>query len=149
MSKLGSIYVININKRRKDIFPVIYKNNEYIYCKVHGSNQLREFKVHDVREYEMFKAKYECGDIAHSHDYVVYVPTHVKTYFEWIKTRTPLERKIDKLKEHLEDYDEDIQRHCERIEMLKKLIARTQEYKEKTMRELEALLQKLESQDES
>lgn len=124
MSKLGKVYVINIKGRRKEIHPVVYMNQDYIYCKTYGTSMLDWYRRDNVLSYEQFKESYEQEKIDNSRTYIVYVPASVKTFFEWITEQHPIEIEIEKLQKTLSQYDnhircleDDIKRYTTSIEI--------------------------------
>ena len=109
MSKLGKVYVICINREKKDIYPVVYANKEFLYCKQYGTCNLNCYSNPDyprshTMHYADFKEAYERGEIDKARTYSVYVPAHIKTFFEWIKAKTPLEKEIERVEMNIKEY---------------------------------------------
>lgn len=139
MSNLGKVYILNIDSKRKEIYPVVYMNKELLYCKAHGSNRLKEFnnpetypanQYHYIYTYQKFKEMYAAGDVDNSCTYVVYVPGSVKTFFEWIKEKSPIEKEIEGCIARLSQYrlqatccERNIKRYTESLQSLQSLIS--------------------------
>lgn len=110
MSNLGKVYELDIAKKVKNSYPVVYENKTRIYCKKHGTDELVYYYKPNsninphrtVIDYSVFKARYEEGSIKESSVYYVYIPSHVKTFFEWIKEKTPLEKELMMMKMDLD-----------------------------------------------
>lgn len=124
MSKLGKVYEINIKFKDKRIYPVVYMNKSYLYCKQYGCDELHvyvnpEYTASAYRRpmnYDEFKRMYEAGEIKDTQTYLVYVPAHIKTFFEWIKEKTPLELEIEKVKKGIDILDKRIKDLLDSIE---------------------------------
>ena len=121
MSKLGKVYVIGVDRMLKDVYPVVYMNKDLIYCKQHGSPHLRcfctpEYNESETWEYQAFKEAYEAGQIDPYRLYNVYVPGGMKTFFDWIKERSPLEKEIEGLKMSISSYENSYKVHKHRMD---------------------------------
>lgn len=72
MSELGKIFELDYNSGRKVIYPVVYENNSYYYCKVYGSDDLRTFGKYGIisfKEYEEHKIEF-CEEKRYIHVYM-------------------------------------------------------------------------------
>lgn len=152
MSQLGSVYVICIDKRQKDKYPVVYMNQDYLYCKVHGSSDLRRFEVpgraFNTFNYEEFRQMYDDGRIECDAYYRVYVPVAVKTFFEWIQERSPLEKEIERVQKVISQYRNQVHNYEVSIVRRQAEIKRVNSLIDTEMKNLEILQKKLNKMDE-
>lgn len=110
MSNLGKVYELDIAKKVKNSYPVVYENKTRIYCKKHGTDDLVYYykpnsdinPYRTVIDYALFMSRYKEGSIKESSVYYVYVPVHIKTFFEWIKEKTPLEKELMMMRMNLD-----------------------------------------------
>lgn len=110
MSKLGKIFVVRYRtgEYSKEVYPVVYENQERYVCKVPGCHEIREF-IKDNSRYgvisvEEFYREVQMG-LNPSHAYKVFVSNQDKINFEKYRTVSPNEINLKKLEAKL-DYDE-------------------------------------------
>ena len=118
MSKLGWICQINFDEKgnaTKDIFPIVYENKSYWYYKHYGSDMLSYAVKPDARRtgsfwnevipYSKFRADYSIMPRPKNKSYIIYVAPDETKDFTWIKTRSPIEIKIEKLQLDIITYE--------------------------------------------
>lgn len=144
MSKLGKIFVIRYREGAysKEVYPVVYKNQERYVCKVPGSYTIKEFVKGNsyfcVMSVEEFYREVQKG-LNSSHAYTVFVGNDDHIDFEKYRTVSTNEIKLKKLESKL-IYDRG------RIEIWKKDIQDAQariEKKEEDTVELEKKIEEL------
>lgn len=144
MSKLGWICSIRFDDKgevSKDIFPIVYENKTYWWCKHYGSDMITFYVKPDstyqdpyigkVLTYTEFFNLYKNSPRPVNKSYIVYVSRREQKDFSWIKTRTPAERKLEKVLADIERYDRQLNayvrqrdntaREIEKLELLLKL----------------------------
>lgn len=118
MSKLGWICSIRFDDKgeaSKDIFPIVYENKTYWWCKHYGSDMITFYVKPDaayqdpyigkVQTYTEFFNFYQRSSHPKNRSYLVYVAGNEQKDFSWIKTRTPAGRKLEKVLADIERYD--------------------------------------------
>lgn len=110
MSKLGKIFIVRYRagEYSKEVYPIVYENQERYVCKVPGCHEIREF-IKDNSRYgvitvEEFYREVQMG-LNPSHAYKVFVSNQDKIDFEKYRTVSPNEIDLKKLEAKL-DYDE-------------------------------------------
>lgn len=110
MSKLGKIFIVRYRtgEYSKEVYPVVYENQERYVCKVPGCHEIREF-IKDNSRYgvitvEEFYREVQMG-LNPLRDYKVFVSNQDKIDFEKYRTVSPNEINLKKLEAKL-DYDE-------------------------------------------
>lgn len=123
MSKLGKIFIVRYRtgEYSKEVYPIVYENQERYVCKVPGCYEIREF-IKDNSRYgvitvEEFYREVQMG-LNPLRDYKVFVSNQDKIDFEKYRTASPNEINLKKLEAKL-DYDE------KRIEIWKNEIENT------------------------
>lgn len=108
MSNLGTVYVIKISENTKELFPVVYENKSFFYCKKKGSDYLTHFNkpgtrspLVDTMTHDAFNDLYTSGSIQPHMMYSVYVPPHVKEYFEWLTDLSSQYGEVSRLEQEL------------------------------------------------
>lgn len=110
MSKFGTVYEINLKTRMKNLYPVVYENEKYYVCKVHGCHDIKSiFKSnsgHDANwsaiTYETFKKFYEDGKYANWNNRIfVFVKTGEPACFEPFMEMAPEEHRLEILEKNL------------------------------------------------
>jgi hypothetical protein len=110
MSKLGKIFIVKYRagEYSKEVYPVVYENQERYVCKVPGCHEIREFLKDNSRygviTVEEFYREVQMG-LNPSHAYKVFVSNQDKIDFEKYRTVSPNEINLKKLEAKL-DYDE-------------------------------------------
>lgn len=110
MSKLGKIFIVKYRtgEYSKEVYPVVYENQERYVCKVPGCHEIREFLKDNSRygviTVEEFYREVQMG-LNPSHAYKVFVGNQDKIDFEKYRTASPNEINLKKLQAKL-DYDE-------------------------------------------
>ena len=110
MSKLGKIFIVRYRtgEYSKEVYPIVYENQERYVCKVPGCHEIREF-IKDNSRYgvisvQEFYREVQMG-LNPSHAYKVFVSNQDKIDFEKYRTVSPNEINLKKLEAKL-DYDE-------------------------------------------
>lgn len=110
MSKLGKIFIVRYRtgEYSKEVYPIVYENQERYVCKVPGCHEIREF-IKDNSRYgvitvEEFYREVQMG-LNPLRDYKVFVSNQDKIDFEKYRTVSPNEINLKKLEAKL-DYDE-------------------------------------------
>lgn len=103
MPNLGTVYELNLKKKTKLFYPVVYKNDKHYVCKVpESSNVVVFYKSCDGPEninvipYSVFKKKYEEGKyIERTNRILVFVQKSEPKLFESLMKTTPEEKRLD------------------------------------------------------
>lgn len=109
MPNLGTVYELNLKKKTKLFYPVVYKNDKRYVCKVPESfdvvvfhkartdgNPYYEEEDINVIPYSFFKEKYEKGKyIERSNRILVFVQKGEPKLFESLMKTTPEEKRLD------------------------------------------------------
>ena len=110
MSKLVKIFIVRYRtgEYSKEVYPIVYENQERYVCKVPGCYEIREF-IKDNSRYgvitvEEFYREVQMG-LNPLRDYKVFVSNQDKIDFEKYRTASPNEINLKKLEAKL-DYDE-------------------------------------------
>lgn len=110
MSKFGKIFIVRYRtgEYSKEVYPIVYENQERYVCKVPGCYEIREF-IKDNSRYgvisvQEFYREVQMG-LNPSHAYKVLVRNQDKIDFEKYRTVSPNEINLKKLEAKL-DYDE-------------------------------------------
>ena len=110
MSKLGKIFIVKYRagEYSKEVYPIVYENQERYVCKVPGCHEIREF-IKDNSRYgvitvEEFYREVQMG-LNPSHTYKVFVSNKDKIDFEKYRTVSSNEINLKKLETKL-NYDE-------------------------------------------
>lgn len=107
MSKFGKIFIVRYSTDgySKEVYPIVYENQERYVCKVPGCYEIREFiKGRGVITVEEFYREVQMG-LNPSHAYKVFVSNQDKIDFEKYRTVSLNEINLKKLKTQL-NYDE-------------------------------------------
>lgn len=110
MSKLGKIFVVRYraNEYSKEVYPIVYENQERYVCKIPGCYEIREFikgnSFGGVISIKEFYQEVQMG-LNPSRAYKVFVGNQDKIDFEKYRTVSPNEVNLKKLEAKL-DYDE-------------------------------------------
>lgn len=118
MSKLGWICSIRFDDKgevSKDIFPIVYENKTYWWCKHYGSDMITFYVKPDsayqdpytgkVLTYTEFFNLYKNSPHPTNKSYIVYVSRREQKDFSWIKTRIPAKRRLDRVFADIERYN--------------------------------------------
>ena len=108
MPNLGTVYELNLKKKTKLFYPVVFKNDKYYVCKVPESSDVVVFHKArtdglyyteediNVIPYSFFKEKYEKGKyIERSNRILVFVQKGEPKLFESLMKTTPEEKRLD------------------------------------------------------
>ena len=110
MSNIGTVYEINLKTRMKNLYPVVYENEKYYVCKVHGCHDIKTFLKSSFWEnaswsaitYETFKKFYEDDKYANWHNRIfVFVKTGEPACFEPFMEMTAEEHRLEILERNL------------------------------------------------
>lgn len=107
MSKFGKIFIVRYSTDgySKEVYPIVYENQERYVCKVPGCYEIREFiKGREVITVEEFYREVQIG-LNPSHTYKVFVSNQDKIDFEKYRTVSLNEINLKKLESKL-NYDE-------------------------------------------
>lgn len=110
MPNLGTVYELNLRKKTKLFYPVVYKNDKYYVCKEPESSNVIVFHKADdgpesinVIPYSIFKKKYEKGKyIEPSSRILVFVQKGEPKLFESLLKTTPEEERLNFLEKIIE-----------------------------------------------
>lgn len=116
MPNLGTVYELNLKKKTKLFYPVVYKNDKHYVCKVpESSNVVVFYKACDGSEninvipYSIFKKKYEEGKyIERTNRILVFVQKGEPKLFESLMKTTPEEKRLDFLEKIISKTEYDI-----------------------------------------
>lgn len=110
MPNLGTVYELNLKKKTKLFYPVVFKNDKYYVCKVPESSDVIVFhkartdglyyREEDINviPYSIFKEKYEKGKyIERTNRILVFVQKGEPKLFESLMKTTPEEKRLDSL----------------------------------------------------
>lgn len=110
MPNLGTVYELNLKKKTKLFYPVVFKNDKYYVCKVPESSDVIVFhkartdglyyRKEDINviPYSIFKEKYEKGKyIERTNRILVFVQKGEPKLFESLMKTTPEEKRLDSL----------------------------------------------------
>lgn len=110
MSKFGTVYEINLKTRMKNLYPVVYENEKYYVCKVHGCDDIKTFPKSSCSidaswkaiTYATFKESYEEGKYSNWNSKIfVFVKTNEPACFEPFMEMTSEERRLEILEKNL------------------------------------------------
>lgn len=127
MPNLGTVYELNLKKKTKLFYPVVYKNDKHYVCKVpESSNVVVFYKACDGPEninvipYSVFKKKYEEGKyIERTNRILVFVPKSEPKLFESFMKTTPEEKRLDSLEKIIEKTEYEIYFATDKFNRLK------------------------------
>lgn len=120
MSNLGTVYELNLKKKTKLFYPVVYKNDKRYVCKIPESFDVIVFHKArtdgnsyeediNVIPYSIFKEKYEKGKyIERSDRILVFVQKGEPKLFESLMKTTPEEKRLDFLEKIIGKTEYDI-----------------------------------------
>ena len=111
MPNLGTVYELNLKKKTKLFYPVVYKNDKRYVCKIPESSDVIVFHKArtdgnpyyteediNVIPYSIFKEKYEKGKyIERTNRILVFVQKGEPKLFESLMKTTPEEKRLDSL----------------------------------------------------
>lgn len=146
MPNLGTVYELNLKKKTKLFYPVVYKNDKHYVCKVpESSNVVVFYKACDGPEninvipYSIFKKKYEEGKyIERTNRILVFVQKGEPKLFESLMKTTPEEKRLDSLEKIIKKTEYEIYFATDKFNRLKNDI-------ENATNELKALKREQES----
>lgn len=147
MPNLGTVYELNLKKKTKLFYPVVYKNDKHYVCKVpESSNVVVFYKACDGPEninvipYSVFKKKYEEGKyIERTNRILVFVPKSEPKLFESLMKTTPEEKKLDSLEKIIEKTEYEIYFATDKFNRLKNDIENATDELKALKREQETL----------
>ena len=120
MPNLGTVYELNLKKKTKLFYPVVYKNDKNYVCKVPESSDVMVFykartdgnlyeEDINVIPYSIFKEKYEKGKYTEgSSRILVFVQKGESKLFESLMKTTPEEKRLDFLERIISKTEYDI-----------------------------------------
>lgn len=127
MPNLGTVYELNLKKKTKLFYPVVYKNDKHYVCKVPESSNVVVFhKACDGPEninvipYSVFKKKYEEGKyIERTNRILVFVSKSEPKLFESLMKTTSEEKRLDSLEKIIEKTEYEIYFATDKFNRLK------------------------------
>lgn len=132
MPNLGTVYELNLKKKTKLFYSVVYKNDKYYVCKVPESSDVVVFHKArtnglyyneediNVISYSIFKEKYEKGKyIERSNRILVFVQKGEPKLFESLMKTTPEEKRLDSLEKIIEKTEYEIYLKTDKFNHLK------------------------------
>lgn len=117
MSKLGTIYEINYEENRKELYPIVYENQELYVCKVHGCSEVKIFRKYSSHPftYSAFKDFTKTEDFNIKQTYYVKVDVKEPNGFSELVTYGPkykelkdMQRKRSNIEVAIDDYEDRI-----------------------------------------
>lgn len=136
MSNIGTIYELNLKTRMKNLYPVLYENDKYYVCKVHGSHDIKTFPKSSCAEdaswkaitYKSFKKFYEDGKYADWNNKIfVFVKVREPACFESFMEMTPDEHRLEILEKNLNWAKQNLNRTTRNLEYAKKAVEEAKE----------------------
>lgn len=128
MSKLGTIYEINYKENRKELYPIVYENQELYVCKVHGCSEVKIFRKYGGHPftYSAFKDFTKTEDFNIKQTYYVKVDAKEPNEFSELCTfgyqylkLEELQRKRSSIEFNITEYEYRIEELKDRIEEFK------------------------------
>ena len=151
MSKFGTVYEINLKTRMKNLYPVVYENEKYYVCKVHGCSDIRTFpKASSWSEaswsavtYETFKKFYGYDKYANWNNRIfVFVKTGESACFEPFMEMTAEERRLEILDRNLNEAKNTLNRTIANLKYNEKCVENAKE-RVKTLEKEKANIEKI------
>ena len=152
MPNLGTVYELNLKKKTKLFYPVVFKNDKYYVCKVPESSDVVVFHKArtdglyyneediNVIPYSIFKERYEKGKyIERSNRILVFVQKGEPKLFESLMKTTPEEKRLDSLEKIIGKTEYEIYLKTDKFNHLKKDIEYATSELEAFKREQESL----------
>ena len=111
MPNLGTVYELNLKKKTKLFYPVVFKNDKYYVCSIPETSNVKIFHKAcelsdyygdadniEVIPYSLFKKKYEKGKyVERSSEILVFVQKGEPKLFESLMKTTTEEKRLDSL----------------------------------------------------
>lgn len=152
MSNFGTIYEINLKTRMKNLYPVVYENEKYYVCKVHGCSDIKFFpKASCWSEaswsaavtYETFKKFYEYDKYTNWNDRIfVFVKTGEPACFEPFMEMTAEEHRLEILDRNLNEAKNTLNRTIANLKYNEKCVENAKE-RVKTLEKEKANIEKI------
>ena len=151
MSNFGTIYEINLKTRMKNLYPVVYENEKYYVCKVHGCSDIRTFpKASSWSEaswsavtYETFKKFYEYDKYTIWKNRIfVYVKTREHACFKPCIEMTAEEHRLEILDRNLNEAKNTLNRTIANLKYNEKCVENAKE-RVKTLEKEKANIEKI------
>ena len=151
MSKFGTVYEINLKTRMKNLYPVVYENEKYYVCKVHGCSDIRTFpKASSWSEarwsavtYETFKKFYEYDKYTIWNNRIfVFVKTGEPACFEPFMEMTAEERRLEILDRNLNEAKSTLNRTISNLKYNERRVENAKE-RVKTLEKEKANIEKI------
>ncbi len=148
MSNLGTVYELNLKTRMKNLYPVVYENQNYYVCKVHGCSDIKTFHktslIHssswEVVSYDIFKQGYENGVYDKWNTKIfVFVKTGEPACFEPFMEMTSEERRLEILEKNLIGAKSALQRTIDNLKYNEKCVEKAKEKVKLLEKERESL----------
>lgn len=122
MPNLGTVYELNLKKKTKLFYPVVFKNDKYYVCSIPETSNVKIFHKAcelsdyygdadniEVIPYSLFKKKYEKGEYAErSSRILVFIPSSEPKLFEFLMRITTEEKRLNELKKIIDKTEYDI-----------------------------------------
>lgn len=151
MSNFGTVYEINLKTRMKNLYPVVYENEKYYVCKVHGCHDIKSisksYSGYDASRcaitYETFKQFYEDGKYANWNNRIfVFVKTGEPACFEPFMEMTPEEHRLEILEKNLNGAKDILSRAISNLKYTEKCVEGAKE-KVKALEKEKAIIEKI------
>ena len=136
MSNIGTVYELNLKTRMKNLYPVVYENEKYYVCKVHGCHDIKTFPKTSFWEnaswsavtYETFKKFYEDDKYANWRNRIfVFVKNGEPACFEPFMEMTSEERRLEILERNLNSAKYQLKRVTDNLEYVKNAVKNAKE----------------------
>ena len=136
MSNLGTVYELNLKTRMKNLYPVVYENQNYYVCKVHGCSDIKTFHKSSFAHnssweaipYSVFKQFYEDGKYDKWNTKIlVFVKTGEPACFEPFMEMTSEERRLEILEKNLNGAKNNLQRAIDNLKYNEKCVENAKE----------------------
>lgn len=151
MSNIGTVYELNLKTRMKNLYPVVYENEKYYVCKVHGCHDIKTFPKTSLWgnaswsavTYKTFKKFYEVDKYANwSNKIFVFVKIGEPACFEPFMEMTPEERRLEILEKNLNEAKNNLSRAISNLKYNEKCVESAKE-KVKALEKEKANIEKI------
>lgn len=151
MSNFGTVYEINLKTRMKNLYPVVYENEKYYVCKVHGCHDIKTFPKSSLWEnaswsavtYETFKKFYEDNKYANWRNRIfVFVKNGEPACFEPFMEMTSEERRLEILEKNINTAKNTLNRTIANLKYNEKCVENAKE-RVKTLEKEKANIEKI------
>lgn len=136
MSNIGTVYELNLKTRMKNLYPVVYENEKYYVCKVHGCHDIKTFHKSSfwgdaswsAVTYGTFKKFYGDEKYANWHNEIfVFVKTNEPACFEPFMEMTAEEHRLEILERNLNEAKNTLNRTISNLKYNEKCVENAKE----------------------